>query len=223
MARRVDEVEPPVPEGEGHGRGRDRDAALLLHLHEVRAGAPRLALGADLAGHLDRAAVEQELLGQRRLARVGVRDDREGAAAGDLRREGRGVVGAVEHGGGIGRGPARGKGDGASQGFVNRAGRSRGRGGGRFHAAHPCAWRPRRARGLRRQRGKREWRDGGRRVGHRGPWCAGARARCGGGAPVRSRRDGEPAAIGHCHLYGPDGGHGGVRRAQPSSSRRTWT
>ena len=42
---------------------------------------------ADGAGHLDRAAVEQQLLGERGLARVGVRDDGEGAAAGDLAAE----------------------------------------------------------------------------------------------------------------------------------------
>ena len=39
---------------------------------------------ADGAGQLDRAGVEQQLLGQRRLAGVGVRDDREGAAAADF-------------------------------------------------------------------------------------------------------------------------------------------
>ena len=88
VAGGVDEVEPPVAEREGHRRGGDGDAALLLHLHEVGAGAPRLALGAHLAGHLDGAAVEQELLGQRGLAGVGVRDDREGAAPGDLGRQG---------------------------------------------------------------------------------------------------------------------------------------
>ena len=98
VAGRVDEVEPEVAEVEGHRRGGDRDAALLLHLHEVRAGAPRLALGADLAGHLDRAAEEQELLGQRGLAGVGVRDDREGAAAGDLGRQGGGVGSELGHG-----------------------------------------------------------------------------------------------------------------------------
>jgi hypothetical protein len=88
VAGRVDEVEPPVVEREGHGRGRDRDAAVLLHLHEVRACAARLALGPHLPGHLDRAAVEQELLGQRGLARIGMRDDGEGAAPRDLGRQG---------------------------------------------------------------------------------------------------------------------------------------
>ena len=36
----------------------------------------------DLAGEMDRAAEQQQLLGQRGLAGVGVRDDREGAAVG---------------------------------------------------------------------------------------------------------------------------------------------
>ena len=98
VAGGVDEVEPPVAEREGHRRGGDGDAALLLELHEVGAGAAGLALGADLAGELDGAAVEQELLGQRGLAGVGVRDDREGAAPGDLGRQRRGVGRVVGHG-----------------------------------------------------------------------------------------------------------------------------
>ena len=110
VARRVDEVEPPVPEREGHRGGRDRDAALLLELHEVRARAPRLALGAHLPGHLDGAAVEQELLGQRGLAGVRVRDDREGPAAGDLGRQRGRVGGSVEHGAAYTGAGRRGKG-----------------------------------------------------------------------------------------------------------------
>ena len=81
VAGRVHEVEAEAAVVEGHGGGGDGDAALLLHLHEVGAGAPRLALGAHLAGHLDGAPEEEELLGQRGLAGVGVRDDREGPAA----------------------------------------------------------------------------------------------------------------------------------------------
>ena len=42
----------------------------------------------DGAGELDRAAEQQQLLGQRRLARVRVGDDREGAAPRDILREG---------------------------------------------------------------------------------------------------------------------------------------
>ena len=67
-----------------HGRG-DRDAALLLERHPVRRGRAPAAAGLDRAGLAgERAAVEQELLGERGLARVGVADDGEGAAAGRL-------------------------------------------------------------------------------------------------------------------------------------------
>ena len=69
---------------EGHDRGDDGDAALALDAHPVGAGAAALALGADVAGELDGAAGAQQVLGQRGLAGVGVGDDREGAAAGDL-------------------------------------------------------------------------------------------------------------------------------------------
>src|SRR5207249_2637022 len=48
--------------------------------------------GGDGAGELEGAAVEEELFGERRLSRVGVGDDREGAAAGHfgLNAHGRG-------------------------------------------------------------------------------------------------------------------------------------
>ena len=41
----------------------------------------------DLAGQLDRAAEQEELLGQRRLAGIGVRDDRERPAPRDFALE----------------------------------------------------------------------------------------------------------------------------------------
>ncbi len=96
VAGRVHEVEavvlvPPL-EVEGHGGGGDRDAAVLLHRHEVRARAPRLALGADLTRHLDRAPEQQEFLRQRGLARIRMADDREGAAARNFGRKG-GAIG----------------------------------------------------------------------------------------------------------------------------------
>ena len=72
-----------------HGRG-DRDASLLLHLHPVGGDAPSLAPRLDRAGALERAAVEQELLREGGLARVGVADDREGAPA-------RGLLGRGGH------------------------------------------------------------------------------------------------------------------------------
>src|SRR5262249_15623513 len=63
--------------------------ALALDLHPVRADAPAVAARLDLAGELDGAAEEQQLLGQRRLAGVGMRDDGEGAPARDLAGEAR--------------------------------------------------------------------------------------------------------------------------------------
>jgi hypothetical protein len=50
----------------------------------VRAGASCVAARFHGARELDRTAHEQELLGERGLARVGVRNDGEGAPAADL-------------------------------------------------------------------------------------------------------------------------------------------
>jgi hypothetical protein len=101
VAGGVHQVEAVAAVVEGHGRGGDRDAAVLFHLHEIGPGAPGLALCPHLTRHLDRAAVEQEFLGQRGLARVGVADDGEGAPAGDFGRQGGAVV---QHPGDIGQG-----------------------------------------------------------------------------------------------------------------------
>ena len=60
--------------------GRDRDAALLLELHPVGRGVAAGLAPADGAGELNRAGIEQQLLRQRRLARVRVRNDRERCA-----------------------------------------------------------------------------------------------------------------------------------------------
>ena len=66
-----------------HGR-RDRDATLLLDGHEVGSGTALLPLSLDRACGLDRATVQQQLLCERRLARIGVRDDGQVAPAVDL-------------------------------------------------------------------------------------------------------------------------------------------
>jgi hypothetical protein len=79
VARRVEQVEHAVEVIERHHRRRHRDAALALDLHPVTACAPAIATRLDRAGELDRAAEQEQLLGQRGLARVRVRDDREGA------------------------------------------------------------------------------------------------------------------------------------------------
>jgi hypothetical protein len=88
VAGRVEEVEDAVGVFEGHDGGHDRDAALLLDAHPVGAGGDAVALRLHLARELDRAAEQEELFRQRRLAGIRVRDDREGAAALGRRRDG---------------------------------------------------------------------------------------------------------------------------------------
>ena len=83
VAGRVEQVEDAVGIFEGHHRGDDGNAALALDAHPVRTGLAAVGLGAHFAGELDRAAEQQQLFGERRLARVRVRDDREGAPARD--------------------------------------------------------------------------------------------------------------------------------------------
>ena len=94
VARRVQQVEHQALEFEGHHRGDDGNAALALDLHPVGTGVAAFALGLDLAGEIDGAAEQQQFLGQRGLAGVGMRDDRKRAPARDLggeRRARRGI------------------------------------------------------------------------------------------------------------------------------------
>ena len=79
VARRVEKIEHRAAILEMHHRGGDRDAALLLDLHPVRARTPCIAARLDRARDMDGAAEQQQLLGERRLAGVGVRDDRKRA------------------------------------------------------------------------------------------------------------------------------------------------
>ena len=83
VARRVEQVVDAVAVLEGHHRGDDGDAALLLDAHPVRPRLPPVGLRAHLARELDGAAEQQQLLGQRRLAGIGMRDDGEGPPPGD--------------------------------------------------------------------------------------------------------------------------------------------
>ena len=104
VARRVEQRDVVPVELELERGGADRDAALLLHLHPVGGGVTPGLAAAHRARELDRAGVQQQLLGQRRLARVGVGNDREGAATANLARkrvgDESGLVqfGAMEHG-----------------------------------------------------------------------------------------------------------------------------
>ena len=84
MTRRIEQVEHAIAVLERHHRGHHGDAALALDPHPVRPRAPPLALGAHVAGELDRPARAQQPLGQRGLAGIGVGDDRERPAARDF-------------------------------------------------------------------------------------------------------------------------------------------
>ncbi len=84
VAGRVEQVEHAAGVLERHHRGHHGDAAVALDAHPVGARAAALALGADVAGKLDGAAGAQQVFRQGGLAGVGVGDDRERAAAGDL-------------------------------------------------------------------------------------------------------------------------------------------
>ena len=78
VARRVEQIDLEPVVVEAHDRRGHRDAALALDVHEVRRGALPDLVRLHRAGDLDRAAEEQELLGERGLSRVGVADDGEG-------------------------------------------------------------------------------------------------------------------------------------------------
>ena len=87
VPRRIEQVELIAQILElQHGAG-DRDAAFLLELHPVGGGVPRGTPCLDRAGEVDGAAVQEQLLGQRGLTGVGVRDDRKGPAPGDFMGE----------------------------------------------------------------------------------------------------------------------------------------
>jgi MoxR-like ATPase len=94
VARSVEQVHLQAVVAELEDARRDRDPALALELHPVahRRGAPPLRL--DRAGELNGTSIKEELLGERRLTRVRVRDDRKRLAAADLLDEAR-VVGVV--------------------------------------------------------------------------------------------------------------------------------
>ena len=81
VARRVEQVDDAAVVGELHHARGHGDAALLLEAHPVGGGVARRLAALDGAGELDRAAEQQQLLGQRGLAGVRVGNDGKGAAA----------------------------------------------------------------------------------------------------------------------------------------------
>ena len=57
---------------------------MLLEFHPVGGGGALVFSGRDGAGEMDGVAVKEEFFRERGLTRVRVRNDREGAAAGDF-------------------------------------------------------------------------------------------------------------------------------------------
>jgi hypothetical protein len=84
VSRGVEDVDPMPAELEVEHRARHRDPALLLQLEPVAGRVARRLLRPHRPRLADGAAVEQELLRQRRLAGVGMGDDREGPPPLDL-------------------------------------------------------------------------------------------------------------------------------------------
>ena len=80
----VEQVDHVMAVGELQDRRRDRDAALLLERHPVRRGPPPPRPGLHRAGLGHRPGVQQELLGEGRLAGVGMADDGERPPPGRL-------------------------------------------------------------------------------------------------------------------------------------------
>jgi hypothetical protein len=97
VARRVEQVDDVAAELDLHDGARDRDAALLLDLHPVAGGVAGGLSRLHAARDVDGPREEEELLGEGGLPGVRVRDDREGAAARALARDG----GIGAHGGDI--------------------------------------------------------------------------------------------------------------------------
>ena len=87
VAGRVEQRDPPALELELERRRRNRDAALLLELHPVRRRRLAILAASHRPGQLDRAGIQQQLLRERRLAGVGMRDDGERAAPRDFTLE----------------------------------------------------------------------------------------------------------------------------------------
>ena len=87
MSRRVKDVDFIGLRGpfggvvELHDRSGHTDAALLFNLHPVGGGGLLDFVALDGTGHLNLTAEKQQLLGECRLARIGMRDDGKGASA----------------------------------------------------------------------------------------------------------------------------------------------
>lgn len=111
MAGGVEEVDGVTVVIELEDGGGDGDAALALERHPVGGGGALIFAGGDGAGEVHGVAVEEEFLSEGGLAGVGVRDDGEGAAAGDFGGGRHGKPGSVPGGGAGVKGGAAGRND----------------------------------------------------------------------------------------------------------------
>src|SRR5207302_5332729 len=96
VPRRIQQVDRMSRILELHHRAGYRDSALLLDFHPIRCRMARALPRLDRAGELNGAAEQQQLFGQRRLAGVRVRNDRERAPVGDVAHK-IGWKGSVTH------------------------------------------------------------------------------------------------------------------------------
>ena len=84
MAWRIQQIDNAVTIRELHDRRRYGNPPLLLQRHPVGRGMAAGLTTLDRPGELDRAAEQQKLFSQRRLAGVGMRNNRKGSPPGDL-------------------------------------------------------------------------------------------------------------------------------------------
>ncbi len=79
MARSIQQIDDAIVVRELHHRGRHRDTALLFHRHPITRSVLVAALALNRARHLNEVAQQYQFLGDRRLTRIRMRDDGEGA------------------------------------------------------------------------------------------------------------------------------------------------
>ena len=84
VSGRIENVDTKIVIFKLHHRRGDGNAALFFKRHPVGGGVVVACLTLNATRGLNRAAVQQQLLGQRGFARIGVRDDRKGTPPLDL-------------------------------------------------------------------------------------------------------------------------------------------
>ena len=87
MSGGIEKIDNAAFVGKLHDRRGDRDTALLFEAHPVGGRVARGLASLHRARHLNGAAEQQEFFGERRLAGVGVRDDRKSPSPTDFGRK----------------------------------------------------------------------------------------------------------------------------------------